>query len=152
MAKQISETEERVKYRIEGEFCANCSAKMERALSVTEGIGETTINYATKTVFLPSSRVVQAQARANSLAELFKTLGDPTRIRIMDALAKSEFCVCDLAELLGLSQSATSHQLRVLRNSNLVKYRRDGKMVFYSMHDSHVSELYRQGLEHIDEG
>ena len=90
--------------------------------------------------------------RANSLSELFKTLGDPTRIRIMDALAKAECCVCDLAELLGLSQSATSHQLRVLRNSDLVKYRRDGKMVYYSMHDSHVSELYRQGLEHIDEG
>ncbi|TGE32911.1 ArsR family transcriptional regulator [Desulfosporosinus sp. Sb-LF] len=90
--------------------------------------------------------------RAYSLAELFKTLGDPTRIRIMDALAKSEFCVCDLAELLGLSQSATSHQLRVLRNSDLVKYRREGKMVYYSVHDSHVSELYRQGLEHIDEG
>jgi len=90
--------------------------------------------------------------RANSLAELFKTLGDPTRIRIMDALAKSELCVCDLAELLGLSQSATSHQLRVLRNDDLVKYRREGKMVYYSMHDAHVSELYRQGLEHIDEG
>ncbi|KUO72444.1 MAG: transcriptional repressor SmtB [Desulfosporosinus sp. BRH_c37] len=90
--------------------------------------------------------------RANSLSELFKTLGDPTRIRIMDALAKSEFCVCDLAELLGLSQSATSHQLRVLRNNDLVKYRREGKMVYYSVHDSHVSELYRQGLEHIDEG
>jgi len=90
--------------------------------------------------------------RANSLSELFKTLGDPTRIRIMDALTKAECCVCDLAELLGLSQSATSHQLRVLRNSDLVKYRRDGKMVYYSMHDAHVSELYRQGLEHIDEG
>lgn len=90
--------------------------------------------------------------RANSLSELFKTLGDPTRIRIMDALAKSEFCVCDLAELLGLSQSATSHQLRVLRNNHLVKYRREGKMVYYSVHDSHVSKLYRQGLEHIDEG
>lgn len=90
--------------------------------------------------------------RANKLSELFKTLGDPTRIRIMDVLAKSEFCVCDLAELLGLSQSATSHQLRVLRNNDLVKYRREGKMVYYSVHDSHVSELYRQGLEHIDEG
>jgi len=89
--------------------------------------------------------------RSNGLAELFKTLGDPTRIRIMDALSKTEFCVCDLAELLGLSQSATSHQLRVLRNNDLVKYRREGKMVYYSVHDSHVSELYRQGLEHIDE-
>lgn len=89
--------------------------------------------------------------RAMDLADLFKTLGDPTRIRIMDALAKAEFCVCDLAELLDLSQSATSHQLRVLRNSNLVKYRREGKMVYYSLHDNHVQELYRQGLEHIDE-
>ncbi|AGA68619.1 putative transcriptional regulator [Desulfitobacterium dichloroeliminans LMG P-21439] len=89
--------------------------------------------------------------RATKLAYLFKTLGDPTRIRIMDALARSEFCVCDLAELLDLSQSATSHQLRILRNSNLVKYRKDGKMVYYSLQDNHVQELYRQGLEHIDE-
>ncbi|MHB1654378.1 MAG: ArsR/SmtB family transcription factor [Desulfitobacteriaceae bacterium] len=89
--------------------------------------------------------------RANNLSELFKTLGDPTRVRMMDALAKSEFCVCDLAELLGLSQSATSHQLRVLRNNALVKYRREGKMVYYSVHDPHVLELYRQGLEHNDE-
>jgi len=88
---------------------------------------------------------------AEDLAELFKTLGDPTRVRIIDALAQSEFCVCDLAELLGLSQSATSHQLRVLRNSKLVKYRRDGKMVYYSLDDGHVLGLYSQGLEHISE-
>ena len=87
-----------------------------------------------------------------SLAELFKTLGDPTRVRIMDALEKTEFCVCDLAELLGLSQSATSHQLRVLRNNRLVKYRREGKMVYYSLDDKHVMALYREGLEHISEG
>lgn len=101
-------------------------------------------------VNLYSNQVISLN-RATDLADLFKTLGDPTRIRIMDALAKSEFCVCDLAELLDLSQSATSHQLRVLRNSNLVKYRRDGKMVYYSLQDNHVQELYRQGLEHIDE-
>lgn len=89
--------------------------------------------------------------QANDLATLFKTLGDPTRIRIMSALAKSEFCVCDLAELLGLSQSATSHQLRVLRTSKLVKYRREGKMVYYSLDDDHVLGLYSQGLEHISE-
>lgn len=87
-----------------------------------------------------------------SLAELFKTLGDPTRVRIMDALEKAEFCVCDLAELLGLSQSATSHQLRVLRNNQLVKYRREGKMAYYSLDDNHVMALYREGLEHISEG
>ncbi|MBP1759557.1 MAG: putative transcriptional regulator [Firmicutes bacterium] len=86
------------------------------------------------------------------LAELFKTLGDPTRVRIMDALAKNEFCVCDLAELLGLSQSATSHQLRVLRSNQLVKYRREGKMIYYSLDDEHVMALYHEGLEHISEG
>ncbi len=90
--------------------------------------------------------------QVNHLAELFKALGDPTRIRIMDALAKSEFCVCDLVELLKLSQSATSHQLRVLRNNHLVKYRREGKMVYYSLDDSHVLALYREGIEHISEG
>lgn len=89
--------------------------------------------------------------QANQLSDLFKTLGDPTRVRIMDALAKNELCVCDLAELIGLSQSATSHQLRVLRNSHLVKYRREGKMVYYSLDDNHVLGLYSQGLEHITE-
>ena len=90
--------------------------------------------------------------QVNPLAELFKTLGDPTRVRIMDALAQTEFCVCDLSELLGLSQSATSHQLRVLRNNRLVKYRREGKMVYYSLDDKHIMTLYREGLEHISEG
>jgi len=89
--------------------------------------------------------------QVNKLAELFKTLGDPTRIRIMDALAKGEFCVCDLAELMDLSQSATSHQLRVLRSNHLVKYRREGKMVYYSLDDDHVLALYREGIEHITE-
>ena len=92
------------------------------------------------------------EEQVNHLAELFKTLGDPTRIRIMDALAKSEFCVCELVELLKLSQSATSHQLRVLRNNHLVKYRREGKMVYYSLDDDHVLALYREGMEHISEG
>jgi DNA-binding transcriptional ArsR family regulator len=91
------------------------------------------------------------EEQANHLAELFKTLGDPTRIRIMDALAKSELCVCDLVELLKLSQSATSHQLRVLRNNHLVKYRREGKLVYYSLDDDHVLTLYREGIEHITE-
>lgn len=96
------------------------------------------------------SEIIPVQQSYN-LADLFKTLGDPTRIRIVDALSKSEFCVCDLAEILGLSQSATSHQLRVLRNSKLVKFRREGKMVYYTLDDHHVLSLYRQGLEHISE-
>lgn len=89
--------------------------------------------------------------KAEDLAELFKTMADPTRVRIIDALSKAELCVCDLAELLSLSQSATSHQLRVLRNNKLVKYRREGKMVYYSLDDDHVLGLYCQGLEHINE-
>lgn len=99
-----------------------------------------------------STKIIDVN-RAKDLAELFKTLGDPTRIRIMDALAlgEGELCVCDLAELLDLSQSATSHQLRVLRNSKLIKYRREGKMIYYSLDDDHVSGLYSQGLEHISE-
>ena len=92
------------------------------------------------------------EEKVSRLAELFKTLGDPTRIRIMDVLAKSELCVCDLVELLKLSQSAISHQLRVLRSNHLVKYRREGKLVYYSLDDDHVLTLYREGLEHISEG
>ncbi|MHB1654688.1 MAG: ArsR/SmtB family transcription factor [Desulfitobacteriaceae bacterium] len=97
-----------------------------------------------------SGKLISAE-QAEDLAELFKTLADPTRVRIMDALAKAELCVCDLAELLRLSQSATSHQLRVLRSNKLVKYRREGKMVYYSLDDDHVLGLYSQGIEHISE-
>ena len=86
---------------------------------------------------------------ALGLGELFRILGDPTRIRIMDVLARAECCVCDLAEILGMSQSAVSHQLRLLRNNHLVKYRRDGKMVYYTLDDEHVVQLYRQGIEHV---
>ena len=85
------------------------------------------------------------------MAELFKTFGDPTRIRILSALARQEMCVCDIAELLGMSQSAISHQLRVLKQMELVKYRREGKTVFYSLADSHVSTILAQGLDHVCE-
>ena len=83
------------------------------------------------------------------LAEVFKTLGDPTRIRIMHMLKIKEMCVCDIAATLGMSQSAVSHQLRVLRNFRLVKHRRDGKSVFYSLDDDHIHGLFEQGLEHL---
>lgn len=83
------------------------------------------------------------------LAEIFKTLGDPTRMRIIHALAQTELCVCDLAELLQMSQSAVSHQLRVLRNNRLVKYRKEGRAVFYSLDDDHILLLFNQGLNHI---
>lgn len=85
------------------------------------------------------------------LAELFKTFGDGTRIRILYVLLKAEVCVCDLATLLGMTQSAVSHQLRILKQARLIKARRDGKSVFYSLADDHVATLLRQGMEHICE-
>jgi ArsR family transcriptional regulator len=88
---------------------------------------------------------------AAELAETFRTLGDPTRVRMLDALSQSELCVCDLATLIGLSESAVSHQLRLLRNLRLVKARRDGRMVFYSLDDRHIMTLFRQALGHVQE-
>lgn len=85
------------------------------------------------------------------LAELFKVFGDSTRIRILYALFESELCVGDIAELLGLSQTAVSHQLRVLKSNKLVKFRREGKTVFYSLADDHVCRILNQGLEHVEE-
>lgn len=88
----------------------------------------------------------------SDLAETFRTLGDPTRVRILDALSHGELCVCDLAGLVRMSESAVSHQLRLLRNLRLVKPRRDGRMVFYALDDRHIISLFRQGLRHVQEG
>ena len=85
------------------------------------------------------------------LAELFKVFGDSTRIRILFVLFEAEVCVCDLAETLNMTQSAISHQLRILKQNKLVKSRRDGKQVFYSLSDDHVKTIINQGLEHIEE-
>ena len=85
------------------------------------------------------------------LAETFKVLGDVTRVRILDALSRSELCVCDIAQLLGLSESAVSHQLRLLRGMRLVRARRDGRMVFYTLDDQHIVRLFEQGMEHVEE-
>lgn len=91
------------------------------------------------------------EARLLRLAELFKVFGDGTRIRILYVLLEAEVCVCDLATLLGMTQSAVSHQLRILKTARLIKARRDGKTVFYSLADDHVATLLRQGMEHISE-
>lgn len=85
------------------------------------------------------------------LAELFKIFGDSTRIKILYVLFESEMCVCDIAQLLNMTQSAISHQLRALKQSKLVKYRRDGKTVFYSLADDHVRSILGQGMEHVAE-
>lgn len=85
------------------------------------------------------------------LAETFRALGDPTRVRILDALSHGELCVCDLAALVRMSESAVSHQLRLLRNLRLVRPRREGRMVFYALDDRHIMTLFRQGLRHVQE-
>lgn len=85
------------------------------------------------------------------LAELFKMFGDSTRIRILYVLFEAEVCVCDIAEVLNMSQSAISHQLRVLKQSQLVRSRREGKTIYYSLADDHVRTIINQGMEHIEE-
>ena len=85
------------------------------------------------------------------LAELFKVFGDSTRIRILFVLSSAELCVCDLARVLNMTQSAISHQLRILKQNKLVKSRREGKSIFYSLADGHVSTIIAQGRDHIEE-
>ena len=85
------------------------------------------------------------------LAELFKVFGDSTRIKIICSLFESEMCVCDLSALLNISQSAISHQLRVLKLARLVKFRRAGKVIYYSLDDEHIKQIFDAGLHHITE-
>ena len=86
-----------------------------------------------------------------NLADFFKVFGDSTRIKILYVLLQSEMCVCDIGQLLNVSQSAVSHQLRLLKQMKLVKFRREGKIIFYSLSDSHIKTILSQGLEHISE-
>ena len=91
------------------------------------------------------------QEELQDLAEFFKVFGDGTRLKILYVLLSSEMCVYDIAEVLGMSQSAISHQLRVLKQMDLVKNRREGKTIFYSLADSHIVNILSQGLDHIEE-
>lgn len=85
----------------------------------------------------------------NALVETFRAMSDPTRVRIIAALAVQELCVCDLANILGLTGSAVSHQLRLLRGQKLVKYRKAGKVAFYSLDDKHIEHLFAEGVRHV---
>ena len=87
----------------------------------------------------------------SGLAEIFGVLADPTRLKICMFLSESELCVCDLAAMLNLSESAVSHQLRLLRSLRIVKFRREGKMAFYTLDDRHITSLIKQGLDHAKE-
>lgn len=85
------------------------------------------------------------------LAEFFKVFADSTRMKILYALMKEELCVCDIAAIVGTTQSAISHQLRILKQSKLVKYKKEGKVVYYSLDDEHISQIVKKGCEHIEE-
>lgn len=92
-----------------------------------------------------------SEATAEELAETFRVLGDPTRVRLIDALSAGELCVCDLAAAVGLSESAVSHQLRLLRAMRLVRARRAGRLVYYAIDDGHILDLFVQGRRHVQE-
>lgn len=96
-------------------------------------------------------QAMKPEATLFKLAATFKVLGDPTRTRIISALLQEELCVCELAALIEISQSAVSHQLRVLRNMNLVKYRKDGRIAYYSLDDDHIGAILSAGLMHVEE-
>ena len=98
-----------------------------------------------------AKRAPLTDATATALAETFKVLGDTTRVRILDALTRSELCVHELAGRVGISESAISHQLRLLRGMRLVRARRDGRNVYYTLDDQHIVGLFVQGLEHVEE-
>jgi DNA-binding transcriptional ArsR family regulator len=100
---------------------------------------------ASRQLSLMSTRTVEA------LADTFRVLGDPTRVRILDALSSGELCVCDIASLVGISESAASHQLRLLRGMRLVRPRRAGRLVYYAVDDHHILELLAQALTHVEE-
>jgi DNA-binding transcriptional ArsR family regulator len=97
-------------------------------------------------------RAMKPDESVERVADTFKVLGDPTRLRIVHALAREELCVCDLGTLLGLSQSTISHSLRALRQMRLVRYRKDGKIAYYSLDDEHIARILGVAFEHAEEG
>lgn len=97
------------------------------------------------------SRNMPSQEDILDLSQLFKIYGDPTRLKILSALFEAEMCVCDMANLFNMTQSSISHQLAVLKQARLVKYRKEGKVVYYSLEDAHIRQIFDQGLNHIKE-
>ena len=96
-------------------------------------------------------KAMKSAEAVTTLAETFKILGDPTRIKIAFALSKEELCVCDIANLLGVSQSAVSHSLRTLRQMKLVRFRKQGKIAYYTLDDDHIATLLDEGFRHVEE-
>ena len=120
-------------------------------LLIKEPVPECEFQHAHKKLVDKISGIMPGEEELCSLAELYKIFGDSTRIKILYALFEAELCVCDIAMLIGMSVSAVSHQLRILKQARLVQYRREGKTVFYSLSDDHVRSIIGQGMEHIEE-
>jgi ArsR family transcriptional regulator, lead/cadmium/zinc/bismuth-responsive transcriptional repressor len=116
-----------------------------------------TVNDSCEIQFVDEQKVENARKAmktaeaVTTLAETFKILGDPTRIKIAFALSKEELCVCDIANLLGVSQSAVSHSLRTLRQMKLVRFRKEGKIAYYTLDDDHIANLLDEGFRHVEE-
>ena len=111
----------------------------------------TTVHHSHQQAVRSARKVLGNHEQIVSLSETFKVLSDPTRLKVVLALAKEELCVFDIAELLGVTESAVSHQLRLLKTLRLVKYRKEGKMVFYSLDDEHIEDLIRIATRHVTE-
>jgi len=107
--------------------------------------------HAHKDIIDKVNQAMPEEERLYDLAEFFKVFADSTRIKILYVLLQAEMCVCDIAQIIGASQSAISHQLRILKQMQLVKFKREGKAIFYSLSDSHIETILQQGFEHITE-
>ena len=118
---------------------------------MTKGIEKCDCNILHKEVVDHVRGKMPVKEEIDGLADLFKVFGDSTRVKILSALFHSRMCVCDIAALLGMTKSSISHQLRVLKQARLVKYRREGKVVFYSLDDAHIKNIFDQALSHISE-
>ena len=119
--------------------------------SVDNNIESCNCNVIHEDVVMKVSEKLPKDELLYDLAELFKVFGDTTRIKILYALFEEEMCVCDIADLLNMTQSAISHQLRVLKQARLVKFRKEGKIVYYSLDDNHINQIFNCGLCHIEE-
>ena len=113
--------------------------------------GDCEIEYVNAAAIARATKEMRSDGAISLLAETFRVLGDATRIRIISALKEEELCVCDLATLVGASSSTVSHSLRVLRQMNLVKFRKEGKIAFYRLDDEHIAHLLEEGFSHVEE-
>lgn len=121
----------------------NCSYKRRKNMDKSTIVNQDVVNQVVEA--LPDEEILY------DVAELFKVFGDSTRIKIICALFESEMCVYDLAAALSMTQSAISHQLRILKTANLVKFRREGKLIYYSLDDEHVQQIFDAGYKHVIE-